>query len=139
MISGELCIQILSILIIIIVICGHWQEHKQYSTGVRGQTETNQERGQTSWSKTNGNQSGERSDLLVKDKRKPIRREVRPIGERKAVRKAVRGCLTERQREFVPGRRTKDRERARTNSRKFGSWDSETESIISRELCIQGR
>ena len=38
----------------------------------------------------------------------------------------------ERQREFVSGRGTKDRERVRANSRKFGLWDSETESIGCR-------
>ena len=43
--------------------------------------------------------------------------------------RAQGGCLMERQREFVPG---KDRERARANSRKFGSSDSETESIRCR-------
>ena len=51
------------------------------------------------------------------------------------------GCLTERQKEFVPSRRTKggektrDGEKTRANSIKFGSWDSEDDSIWRRAEC----
>ena len=52
--------------------------------------------------------------------------------------RAQGGCLTERHREFVPGRRTKDGERTRANRRTFGSWDSETESIKQKTIWIVG-
>ena len=42
------------------------------------------------------------------------------------------GHLTEKQREFVPGRRTKNSERTRAKRRNFASWDSEAESIRRR-------
>ena len=37
--------------------------------------------------------------------------------------------MTERQREFVPDRRAKDGKRTRANGRKFGAWDSKTDSV----------
>ena len=42
--------------------------------------------------------------------------------------RAQGGSVTERQ--IVPGRGTKNVERMRASSRKFGSWDSEAESNI---------
>ena len=41
--------------------------------------------------------------------------------------------MTERQREFVPDRRTNDGERARANSKKFGSFGGETEGACSKQ------
>ena len=46
--------------------------------------------------------------------------------------------MVERQREFVPGRGTKDGERARANGRKFRSWILRLKvkvSDIERRVC----
>ena len=45
-------------------------------------------------------------------------------------KRARGGCLTERQREFVPDRSTKDGERTRANSRMFESWDYDVERRV---------
>ena len=41
--------------------------------------------------------------------------------------------LAERQRELVPGRRTKDGERAIAKRIKFGTFDGEAEGVCSRQ------
>ena len=44
------------------------------------------------------------------------------------------GCLPERQREFVPGSRTQNGERARVkSSRTFGLWDFQTKYVTLSE------
>ena len=71
---------------------------------------------------TDENKTGEKTNLRMWEK----------MCFKARFERAQSECLTERQREFVPGRRTKDGQRARANSRKFGLWDFDTESICRR-------